>query len=172
MQKNLRTGIIVAMGVLLCLAVTAIAQEDVEKYAACNYCGMKRKMFTHSRMLITYDDASQVGTCSIHCAAVDLALKIDKTPESIQVGDYLSKQLIDAEKAVWVIGGKIPGVMTRRAKWAFQEKSAAEAFSKDNGGQIATFEDAMEAAFEDMYTDTQMIRKKRKAKAMKMQKTN
>jgi hypothetical protein len=35
---------------------------------------------------------------------------------------------------------------------------------KENGGAIVTFDDAMKAAYEDMYQDTRMIRERRKAK--------
>ena len=99
--------------------------------------------------------------------AVDLALNIDKTPKTIQVADYNTKNLIDAEKAVWVIGGEKPGVMTKRAKWAFENKADAEAFIKTNKGTLADFEAAIKASYEDMYSDTKMIREKSKAKHMK-----
>ena len=146
-------------------------QEDIQKEPACKYCGMDRGKFAHSRMLVTYDDGTALGTCSIHCLAVDLALNIDKTPQSLQVGDYNSKNLIDAEKAFWVIGGNKPGVMTKQAKWAFEKKADAEKFIMLNGGTLATFEAAMKAAYEGMYTDTKMIRDKRKMmKMMKMKK--
>lgn len=144
----------------------AYAQEDIQKNASCKYCGMDRAKFAHSRMLVTYDDSSQLGTCSIHCLAVDLALNVDKTPKAIEVGDYNTKTLIDAEKAFWVIGGDKPGVMTKRAKWAFGNKSDAEAFVKTEGGKVATFEEAMKATYEDMYSDTKMIREKRKMRKM------
>ena len=117
-------------------------------------------------MLITYDDGVEVGLCSLHCAAVELSLKLDKTPRSIQVGDYNTKKLIDAEKATWVIGGNKPGVMSKNAKWAFEKKADAEAFVAGNGGTIATFDQAMKAAYEDMYSDTNMIRERRKMKNM------
>jgi nitrous oxide reductase accessory protein NosL len=144
----------------------AQAQEDIQKSASCKYCGMDRAKFAHSRMLIEFEDGSSVGTCSIHCVAVDLALNIDKTPKTISVGDYNTKALIDAEKAVWVIGGNKPGVMTKRAKWAFEKKSDAEAFVKAEGGKVATFDEAMKASYEDMNEDTQMIRERRKMKRM------
>jgi copper chaperone NosL len=147
---------------------TAWAQEDIEKEPACKYCGMDRAKFNHSRMVIEYDDGTKVGTCSLHCAAVDLSLNIDKTPKVISVGDYNTKALIDAEKAVWVIGGGKQGVMTKRAKWAFADKAGAEAFIKENQGQIATFDEAIKASYEDMYQDAKMIREKRKMKMMKM----
>jgi copper chaperone NosL len=131
-----------------------LAQEDdISKHPSCKHCGMDRKMFSHSRMLVTYDDGTQTGTCSIHCLAVDLGLSADKTPKRFQVGDYSTKKLIDAEKAVWVIGGDKPGVMTKRAKWAFEKKSDADEFVKAHGGKTGVFDDAMEAAYEDLYSE-------------------
>ena len=67
------------------------------------------------------------------------------------------------EKAVWVIGGSKMGVMTKNAKWAFGKTEEANAFVTANGGNISTFDQAVKAAYEDMYADTKMIREKRKA---------
>jgi copper chaperone NosL len=145
-----------------------LAQEDTQKHKSCGYCGMNREQYAHSRMLIVYDDGTEAGTCSIHCAATDLGINLDKTPKNIQVGDYNTKKLIDAEKAVWVIGGEKPGVMSKRAKWAFEKEADARVFMKTNGGTLATFDDAIKAAYEDMYADTKMIRERRKMKKMQM----
>lgn len=93
-------------------------------------------------------------------------VNIDKGPAKIEVGDYNSKQLVDAEKAYWVIGGSKPGIMTKQGQWAFTQKVEAEAFIKDNGGVIATFEEVMKAAYESMYTDTKRIREKRKLRKL------
>ena len=134
---------------------------------ACHYCGMKKMMFGHSWMMIEREDGSVVGVCSVHCAAVDMALNIDKPAKDITVGDYNSKKQIDAEKAFWVLGGDKMGVMTSRAKWAFESKDSADNFITQHGGRPATFEEVMKAAFEDMYQDTLMIQKKRKMMRMK-----
>jgi len=141
-------------------------QQDIETVPSCPYCGMDRKKFSHSRIYVEYDDGSVLGTCSLHCAGVDMAVNIDKAPAKIWVGDYGTKALIDAERAVWVIGGDKPGVMTKRAKWAFGTKASAEAYIQANGGKIAEFEAAMAATFEDMYADTKMIRDRRAKKRM------
>jgi copper chaperone NosL len=159
---------LVAVTACLFTSIPSVAQvqDDLQAYPACKYCGMDRKQFAHSRMLIEYEGAPAAATCSIHCVAVDFALNIDKMPKTISVGDYDSKALIDAEKAYWVIGGSQMGVMSKRAKWAFGKKDYAEKFVKANGGQLATFDEAMKAAYEDMYSDTKMIREKRKMKKM------
>ena len=160
-----KTWLIFSIGLCLTVAqpVFAQVQVDIQKHASCQYCGMDREKFAHSRVVIEYDDGSIAATCSIRCAVVDLALNIDKTPQAILLGDYRTKKLIDAENAVWVIGGNKMGVMTKRAKWAFGKREDAEKFLSENGGAFATFDEVMKAAYEDMYQDTKMIREKRKA---------
>jgi len=167
MSKTVLLAIAVMVCGLLGVAPLVQAQEDIQKHPTCKYCGMSREQFAHSRVLIVYDDGSTLGTCSIHCAAVDLALNIDKTPTSVQVGDFNGKQLMDAESAFWVIGGNQTGVMTKRAKWAFAKKADAEKFIVQHGGTLSTFDEAMKASYEDMYADTKMIREKRTMKKMK-----
>ena len=165
-----RLLVFIGASVIFLLSASMLsAQDDIHKQGSCKYCGMNLEQYGHSRMLITYDDNTETGVCSIHCAAIDLAINLDKTPKSIQVGDYNTKKLIDAEQASWVIGGNKPGVMTKRGKWAFEKKADAETFIKDNGGSAASFNEAIKAAYEDIYADTQMIREKRKMKKMKMQ---
>jgi nitrous oxide reductase accessory protein NosL len=78
------------------------------------------------------------------------------------VADFGTKGLIDAEKAFWILGGSKPGVMSKRGKWAFEKKENAEAFIKSDGGTLASFDDVIKAAYNDMYEDTKMIREKRK----------
>jgi copper chaperone NosL len=148
------------------------AQDDVTKHPNCPYCNMDRAKFAHSRVLIEYDDGSNFGGCSLHCAAIDMAINIDKAPEKILVGDYGNKNLIDAEKAIWVIGGDQMGVMTKRAKWAFENLADANSFIKGHGGNLSTFEQAIKASYEDMYQDTRMIHERRKMKRMKEKEGN
>lgn len=138
---------------LLLSAVIAIAAEKpVEPPADCKQCGMNRTSFARSRMLITYSDGSS-GTCSINCVAVDLKENRGKTVKSLQVGDYNSMELIDAKTAIWVIGGKQRGVMTKVPKWAFADKSDAEKFIRESGGKLATFDEALKAAEDEQVKD-------------------
>jgi copper chaperone NosL len=159
--------LLVALCLLTGSALWAL-DPDVKEIPSCKYCGMNRETFAHSRMLTEYSDGTKEGTCSLHCTAVDLALNLDRTPKSIQVGEYNHKGLIDAETATWVIGGSKPGVMTRNAKWAFENKADAEKYRQENGGRIATFDEALEAAYKDLAADTKIIREKRKMMKTKM----
>ena len=175
---------LLAMGLIICLvvfpdsSVFGQAGPDPALYLdktprsllvmTCDYCGMDRGQYAHSRMFITYDDLTEFGACSLHCAALDLASHLDKTPKRIHVGDYNTKQLIDAESAFWVIGGSKLGVMTERGKWAFERKRDAETFLRGNGGVLATFDEAIQAAYEDMYSDWKTIRNRKKVMKMQM----
>ena len=158
--------VVLLVACVLMAPIYALAgDDDIAACPNCPFCNMDRQKFAHSRVFIEYEGASQ-GFCSLHCAAVDLAVKIDQTPKAIKVGDYQTKKLIDAERAVWVIGGDKMGVMTKRPKWAFEKQEDAEKFVKESGGKISTFDEAMKSAYEDMYADTKMIRERRKAKRM------
>jgi nitrous oxide reductase accessory protein NosL len=128
----------------------------------CHYCGMNRSKFGYSWIVIERDNTPPTGVCSVHCAAIDLALNSGKPASRITVGDYNTEKQIDADKAFWVIGGDRVGVMTSRAKWAFETKEGADNFIRKHGGRAATFSESLKAAFEDMYEDILMIQKKRR----------
>ena len=134
---------------------------------SCIHCGMKKAKFGHSWVIIEHDDGTVEGVCSVHCAAIDMALHTDKLVKKITVGDYNTKKQIDADTAYWVIGGDQMGVMTARAKWAFETKDAADKFMNAHGGRPATYDEVIKAAFEDMQADTLMIQKKRQMMKMK-----
>ena len=131
------------------------------KDAACKYCGMKRSRYPHSWGVIIYSDGSEEEVCSVHCAAIDMAIHTVKQVSQITFADYFTHKQIPAETAFWVIGGDRVGVMTARGKWAFKDKKDADRFIKAHGGKLVDFNEIMKAAFDDMYQDTLMIRKKR-----------
>jgi len=134
-----------------------MAYSDHDK---CHYCGMRRAQYGHSWIILEHEGGSVKGVCSIHCASIDMVIHSKKLIRSITVGDYYTQKQIDTNKAFWVIGGNKAGVMTRRAKWAFETKKAADDFISRYGGQPAIFSDVLKASFEDMYEDILMIQKK------------
>lgn len=166
MKKML--SILLVISFLFTGILIAAEHPDQHDHASCSYCGMNRVKFAHSRMLVEYENSESAGTCSLHCTAIEFAKTINRAPKAIKVADFNTKDLIDAETAHWVIGGDKKGVMTMRAKWAFADKASADKFVSSHGGAAADFDQAMKAAYEDMYKDTKMIREKRKMKMMKM----
>ncbi|MFN3398439.1 MAG: nitrous oxide reductase accessory protein NosL [Sulfurimicrobium sp.] len=147
-------------------------ENDIEKFPNCPYCGMDRKQFHHSRMLIQYSDDLPDGTCSIHCAAISLSLNVDRDPKAIYVGDNASsagiKPLVEVDKATFLIGSSIKGVMSKTSKVAYGTAEAAKAAQAVNGGEIGDFDKALLAAYTGMAQDVVMIRKMRAERRKKM----
>ena len=125
-------------GVSILISFFLFAPVALAQGESCMYCGMKRAKFEHSWVIVEHGENDAHGFCSVHCAAIHMALHIDKPVLKVTVGDYVSKEQIDAEKAFWVIGGDKPGVMTSRAKWAFGKKESAVEFIKNHGGRLGT----------------------------------
>ena len=142
---------ITAICLLLCTLFVgaAIAHEDIDTHRSCEYCGMDRKVYGYSRALVVYEDGSRTGVCSLHCAVTELNAHKEKKLKQLLVADRDSHQLIDAQQAVWVLGGSKRGVMTPFPEWAFATKSAAQAFIAANGGKITTWQEALTAAREE-----------------------
>ena len=136
--------------VLAAFFTPALAFEDVSVHPSCAICGMDRDAFGHSRMLIEFEDGKTFGTCSLRCAAWILQAEEGKKARSVKVADYNTRELVEAEEAIWVIGGKKPGVMTRVAKWAFRNGEEADRFLAESGGTRSTFEEALREAIKEL----------------------
>lgn len=146
--------------------------NDIEKTPKCPYCGMDRKQYHHSRMLVQYSDDLADGTCSLHCAAISLSLNVDREPKMMWVGDNAAagdvKPLVEVDKASFLVGSKIPGVMTHNSKVAYGSEDAARAAQAANGGEMVRFDQALLAAYTDMSKDVSAIRKRRAERRKKM----
>jgi len=147
-------------------------ENDIEKSPKCPYCGMDRKQFHHSRMVVHYGDDLYDGVCSLHCAAISLSVNLDRDPKAIWVADSAAagdvKPLVEVDKASFLVGSSIKGVMTKRSKVAYGSADAAKAAQSANGGEVANFDSALLAAYADMAGDVTMIRKMRAERRRKM----
>lgn len=162
---------------MLCLFVAlsfslvfAAEYQDQHDHSSCKHCGMDRTKFAHSRMLVEYDSGEQVGTCSLHCVTRELREAKADGLKSLKVADFYSHKLIDSADAFWVLGGDKKGVMTMRAKWAFETEEGARKFIAAHGGKLATAGEAMAASSDDMVKDMARMKKMKKMKAMKKKK--
>ena len=148
-------------------------ENDIDKHPKCPYCGMDRKQYHHSRMLVHYSDDLPDATCSLHCAALSLALNIDREPKGIYVADNAAgaeiKPLVEAGKATFLIGSQLKGVMTKRSKVAFSSAEAAKVSQAANGGELGNFDQALLAVYTDMSQDVSMIRKNREERRKRAQ---
>ena len=136
--------IILLTAILSCFSgPMAFAQSDIDEHRSCSQCNMDRKAFGYSRMLVQYQDGAAVGVCSLHCAVVEIDANKTRAVKTLLVADRDTRDLLEAEKAVWVKGGKKRGVMTQRPTWAFATKTAADVFIRSNGGAISPWSDVL-----------------------------
>jgi nitrous oxide reductase accessory protein NosL len=133
----------------------ASGQEDIPRIRECSYCGMDRKAYGYSRALVQYQDGSEVGTCSLHCAVIEVDAHPEKALKALLVADRNSHDLLDAAAATWVLGGRKRAVMAARPKWAFATPEAAAAFVKDQGGEVIGWPQVLAAAKEDVASEVQ-----------------
>jgi nitrous oxide reductase accessory protein NosL len=144
-----KSGIVCLIAlVLLSLAVAVVAGNDIDQFRSCSQCGMDRKAYGYSRMMINYENGTQVGVCSVHCAVTEMNKHAEHAVKSLQVADRDTRTLIDVKKAFWVIGGSKRGVMTQIPTWAFATKEGAEAFVASSGGKTGSWESVLLAARE------------------------
>lgn len=167
MKKFVAIGI--CLLITLSFSVVLAAQfKDQQNHSSCKHCGMDRIKFSHSRMLVEYQDGKQVGTCSLHCTTKELKGSVGRDVKSVQVADYYTHELVNADDAFWVIGGDKKGVMTMRAKWAFATSATADKFIAEYGGERATADQAKKASHDDMAKDMERMRKMKAMKKKKM----
>lgn len=121
----------------------------------CDNCGMDRNKFARTRH--EFQNAKgKFYTCSIHCVAA-LNMKLQEKAEQVKVAVYLHPEnMLDADKAVYVIGSSAPGTMTLKSKIAFASRAEAEKFAADYGGQIGGFESALAEAAKELHQHQHM----------------
>jgi len=111
----------------------------------CDNCGMDRNKWARTR----YEFQTSKGTfhtCAIHCVAV-MSMKLKEEPKNVKVAEYLHPEnMLDAEKAFFVVGSSAPGTMTQKSKIAFPSKDTAEKFAAKYGGTVTNFEGALSEA--------------------------
>jgi nitrous oxide reductase accessory protein NosL len=143
--KYFAFGVIAMIFLTISVAVIA-AENDIDGYRSCSQCGMDRKAYGYSRMMVTFENDTRVGVCSLHCAVIAMNDRKERAATSLWVADRNSRVLINPEEAFWVVGGSKKGVMTQNPKWAFATKEAAQSFVTSYGGTLTNWETALLAA--------------------------
>ncbi|WP_456450568.1 nitrous oxide reductase accessory protein NosL [Hydrogenimonas sp.] len=143
-----------------------LIQEGPQKMW-CPVCGMNLKMFYKTSHAVVLKDGTKKQYCSIRCLAADWKNVSDKV-DKILVVDAKTEKLIDATKAHYVVGSKVPGTMSMTSKIAFGSLEDAKAFQKRYGGKIVDFKTAFKMAADALGGDTAMISKKKKMKIYPM----
>lgn len=140
---------------LLPVAVISVERLEIEhpiknppKYTdkeKCDNCGMDRNKWARTRHEFR-NSKGAFYVCSINCVAA-LSIKTKTHPMDVKVAEYLKPDnMLDAEKAFYVVGSTAPGTMSPISKAAFSVKEEAEKFAVKYGGTVMDFEGALNAA--------------------------
>jgi len=108
----------------------------------CIVCGMDVSKYPHSKYVVTTKEGEEVFTCGVQCG-LTLHLRLKEKFKSATATDLLSNRSVDAQKAFFiykstVITDMAPGFI------AFATKTNAEKFKKGFGGQVVSYQEALE----------------------------
>jgi copper chaperone NosL len=142
---------------------TLLQKGNAKNY--CPNCAMDLAKYYKTSHAVKFKDGTYRQFCSIHCLVEESEMGFlrDKKTKiaEILVADAKGLAMISVEKAFYVIGSKIPGTMTGNSKYAFASKADAQTFQKENGGKLATYNEAYKAALNDFKNDIQMMKAKK-----------
>lgn len=114
-------------------------------HVRCDNCGMNRNAWARTRYEFT-TAKGEFFTCSIACVAI-MGMKLSDEPRNVRVAAYLNPaEMLETERAWFVVGSTAPGTMTAVSKIAFGEKKEAVAFAARYGGRVVGFKDALDTA--------------------------
>ena len=135
----IRTASFVFLCILLSSLLTPLYAAERE---SCVICGMYLDLYARTRYVISFEDGSTQSTCSLACAA-EIINKNKQRLRDTKVANYVTGELLDARKAVYLEGSDVPGVMSYTSRLAFASRDEALSFKKKHGGRIVSFDDAI-----------------------------
>ena len=108
----------------------------------CIVCGMDVSKYPHTRSVVETTDNKKYATCGVQCG-LTLHLRFKGKWKSATATDLLRNTPFDVEKGFYVYKSSVitdmaPGFI------AFRRRSTAEKFAKGFGGQVVTYEEALE----------------------------
>jgi nitrous oxide reductase accessory protein NosL len=122
------------------LASSAHAEEAKQ----CILCGMHLPRYTHVKYTVIDTGGKEYVTCGVQCGLI-LQLNLKNTFKSATMTDLLSHKSIPSENGWYVYKSSVitdmsPGFI------GFADKSRAEQFIQGFGGQLVTYQQALEKA--------------------------
>lgn len=127
----------------------------------CPICGMNLKSFYKTNHAVKLKNGEYKQYCSIRCLAFDYD-RIKSNIDKILVVDVATDKFIEAYKAFYVVGSKVPGTMSPVSKLGFEKKEDAEKFIKEYGGEIKRFDETFNLAVESLNSDIATFNNKKK----------
>ena len=122
------------------LSVSALSAER----EACLLCGMYLPEYTHVKYTVFDTEGRSYVTCGVQCGLI-LTLNLKDKFQSATMTDLFSHKTIASEKGWYVFKSSVitdmsPGLL------GFARKSQAEKFIKGFGGELLTYQQALDKA--------------------------
>ena len=96
-----------------------------------------------TRLIFTTFDGNEVAFCSLPCASKYLN-EHKANIKRMQVADYLTTELVDADAAFYLVGSDAPPVMSYLSFISFKDIAVAEKFQKLHGGNLMSFSEVLQ----------------------------
>lgn len=137
----------------------SLLQSGFEKYW-CPITGIKLSDYYKTNHAVKLKNGIQRQYCSINSLLKDIKdYGIDR--ETIQVVDANSLKFIYAPTAYYVIGSKVKGTMSKVSKIAFKYQNDAFTFQKEFGGEVVSFQTALNEAAKTYEEDKKSLNEKK-----------
>ena len=108
----------------------------------CHVCGMDVSKYPHTRYVVTTTGGEEFITCGVQCG-LTLHLRLKEKFKSATATDLLNNRSFDAQKGFYVYKSTVitdmaPGFIS------FLTRVNAEKFQKGFGGQVVSYQEALE----------------------------
>ncbi len=135
MGRNLLPGLILSLSFLIGSPAFADPQ-------GCSVCGMDVSRYVHVRYVVATIDGKTHTTCGVQCGLTFQIRSGDKFKSAVAT-DLITHKEVEAKKAFYVYKSSVitdmgPGFI------AFAIKTNAEKFQKGFGGEVLTYQEALE----------------------------
>lgn len=139
-RAKMRKKIYRSIFYLIC--VLAFVSPSSGEIKRCIVCGMDVSKYPHTRYVVTTTDGKEFFTCGVQCG-LTLHLRFKEKFKSATASDLLSNRPFDVQKGFYVYKSTVitdmaPGFI------AFVTRVNAEKFQKGFGGQVVTYQEALE----------------------------
>jgi nitrous oxide reductase accessory protein NosL len=122
--------------------VLLIGSAGLADPQGCSICGMDLSKYTHVKYVVTLTDGKTQTTCGVQCG-LTLQIRLGNKFKSAVATDLITHKEVEAKKAFYVYKSSVitdmgPGFI------AFAIKTNAEKFQKGFGGEVLTYQEALE----------------------------
>lgn len=126
------------------------SMKAITKEMGCENCTMNLERFIQTGHVIQTEDGTNHYYCSINCCSAAMN-RNEFSDASVFAIDKESVEYVHADSVYYLIGSKLPAVMSKVSKYAFKDSGLAEQFKMEQDGDtILRLEDTFKMCEEEL----------------------